>query len=182
MIVIGLGANLPTAEFGEPRATLGAALEAMETAGIRVIDRSPWYQSAPVPVSDDPWYVNGVVSVETRLKAEELVKTLLSMEAGFGRTRTELNAPRILDMDLIAYNNVIVSGETRDQLSIPHPRMSDRAFVVLPLKDIAPDWVHPVTGTTISELAKKLPASQKTIQMKDAPGLFGTEWHGKSNL
>ena len=158
MILIGLGANLPSPRHGEPRATCEAALEALEAAGVRVLRRSRWHRSAPVPASDQPWFVNGVAEVETRLSPAHLLALLHRIEADFGRARRRPNEARILDLDLLAYGErVSAPGEAP---VLPHPRLAGRAFVVLPLAEIAPGWRHPVSGLTAAELAQDLPADQ----------------------
>jgi 2-amino-4-hydroxy-6-hydroxymethyldihydropteridine diphosphokinase len=97
VIFIGLGGNLTCETFGTPRTTCGAALQIMDQRGLRIRERSRWYESAPVPASDQPWYVNGVVSIETTLDARDLVREVLSIEAELGRRRTVPNAPRTID-------------------------------------------------------------------------------------
>ncbi len=183
MILIGLGANLSSQQFGPPRATLGAALERLQTHGIEISRRSPWYRSAPVPVSDQPWYVNGVASVTTRLSADDLLETLLLIEAGMGRVRSEPNAPRILDLDLLAYNQLSIDKTTVGgvHVAVPHPRMTDRSFVMLPLADIAPTWRHPTLPMSLTEFIQALPSDQSTEPMADASGIFGTEWRIPEN-
>lgn len=176
MVLIGLGANLPTPAYGPPRAALGAALTAMQGDGIIVLKRAPWYETAPVPISDQPWYVNGVARVETRLTPSEMITYLLDIENRFGRVRTVQNAPRILDLDLLAYEDVVLRGTERSDLTLPHPRMYERAFVMRPLYDIAPDWRDPLSGRHIKTLIAALPAEQDMRKMNDAAGLFGTEW------
>lgn len=183
MILIGLGANLSSRQFGPPRATLGAALERLQAHGIVISRRSPWYRSAPVPVSDQPWYVNGVALVTTRLSADELLETLLMVEAGMGRRRSEPNAPRILDLDLLAYDQLSIDKMTAGgiHVTVPHPRMTDRAFVMLPLADIAPAWRHPKSMRSLADFIEALPPDQSTEPMADASGLFGTEWQSPEN-
>ena len=178
MIFIGLGGNLTCPTFGPPRATCGAALQIMEQRGIKVSARSRWYESAPVPVSDQPWYVNGVVAAETSLDADALVREVLEIETELGRRRTVANAPRTIDLDVIAYGDTVIKGNARDQVTIPHPRMHGRAFVVLPMAEIAPDWRHPVSGASLDELIAALPADQVCRPMQDADGMYGTEWAG----
>ena len=95
-ILIGLGANLPSPEHGPPVATLEAAVAALAARGLAIRARSRWWESAPVPVSDQPWYVNGVVEVETVLTPEALLALLHEVEAEFGRHRSVPNAPRVL--------------------------------------------------------------------------------------
>ena len=157
-ILIALGANLPTERYGPPRAALEAALAELSRRGVTVVRRSRWYESAPVPLSDQPWFVNGVAEVETTLTPEALLVVLHEVEAAFGRARREKNAPRTLDLDLIAYGEV-VRGEEKPPV-LPHPRMAARAFVLLPLAEICPDWRHPLLGRTAAELAASLPKGQ----------------------
>ena len=171
-IVIGLGANLPS-QYGSPRNACGAALELLEKSGIKIIARSPWYESAPVPVSDQPWYVNGAIEVETSLEPLELLEVLNRVEAAFGRVRSVANAPRTLDLDLIAYGDQHIQSE---HLTVPHPRMIERAFVILPVIDLAPNWRHPVSGTSVTELRDVLPPDQAIEPMPPAQGVCHTEW------
>ena len=126
---------------------------------MKVLRRSRWYESAPVPLSDQPWYVNGVAEVETELGPERLLALLHEVEAAFGRVRREANAPRTLDLDLIAYG-ALVRGEEGPPPVLPHPRMAGRAFVLLPLTEILPGWRHPVLGRSAAELAAALPKGQ----------------------
>ena len=119
MILVGLGANLPSSA-GPPQATLAAALEALEQSGVRILKRSRWYRSAPVPASDQPDFVNGVALVDTALAPDDLLALLHRIEARFGRQRREPNAPRTLDLDLLAYGDRIVE---EDDLVLPHPRL-----------------------------------------------------------
>jgi len=157
MIVIALGANLPSAAGG-PQQTLEAALQRLETSGVRVLGRSRWYRTAPVPVSEQPWFVNGVARVETTLEPTALLAVLQGLEREFGRQRTVANAARTLDLDVIDYDGTV---ENTPELTLPHPRMQDRAFVLLPLAEIAPGWLHPTLGKTVESLISALPPEQK---------------------
>lgn len=155
MILIAMGANLPSVA-GPPQQTLEAALAALAEAGIALERRSAWYRSAPSPAGDQPWYVNGVVSVATRLAPVELLGLLHRVEARFGRVRRQRNEPRVLDLDLLDYN-----GKLRQETPVlPHPRLHERAFVLLPLADIAPDWRHPASGASLAALIAALPPGQ----------------------
>jgi 2-amino-4-hydroxy-6-hydroxymethyldihydropteridine diphosphokinase len=165
-ILIALGANLPTERHGPPRAALESALAELERRGVRTVRRSRWYESAPVPPSGQPWFVNGVAEVETKLAPEALLRLLHDIEAAFGRVRREVNAPRTLDLDLIAYGD-LVREESGPPPVLPHPRMAGRAFVLLPLAEICPDWRHPVLGRTAAELAADLPEDQAIRPMQD---------------
>lgn len=158
-VLVALGANLPSERFGGPRETLDRALAELERRGVRILRRSRWYESAPVPVSDQPWYVNGVVSVATGLGPEALLGVLHAIEAEFGRVRAERNAPRVVDLDLVAYGGLVRPGP--DAPLLPHPRAAERAFVLLPLAEVAPGWHHPTIGDTVEALIARLPAGQQ---------------------
>jgi 2-amino-4-hydroxy-6-hydroxymethyldihydropteridine diphosphokinase len=160
MIFIGIGANLPSSH-GDPRATCERAVEALAAAGLKIVARSRWYESAPVPMSDQPWYVNGVVAVETAAKPSELLALLHKVEAAFGRQRRKRNEARVLDLDLLAYHDE-VSPRGDDALVLPHPRLQERAFVLLPLAELAPDWRYPASGEPIAALIAKLDPGQQT--------------------
>jgi 2-amino-4-hydroxy-6-hydroxymethyldihydropteridine diphosphokinase len=156
---IGLGANLPHERFGSPRQTLEAALVSLSRRRVRTVRVSPWYRTAPVPVSDQPWYVNAVAEVASDLPADALLAELHAVEAAFGRARTVLNAARPIDLDLLDFHGEIAMGGP-GRATLPHPRMAERAFVLLPLADLAPDWRHPVSGLSVRSLIEALPADQ----------------------
>jgi len=155
MILIGLGANLASPEFGAPPRSLEAAISLMAERGLRIIARSRWYRSAPVPPSDQPWFVNGVVAVETALEPAVLLELLHDIEARFGRVRREKNAARVLDLDLLDYDGR-VSAEGGTPV-LPHPRLHERGFVLRPLAEISPDWRHPRMRRTVPALIAALP-------------------------
>ena len=158
-IFVGVGANLTHERYGTPQHTLEAAREELGHRGARTLRLSPWYRTAPVPASDQPWYVNAVAEVASELPADALLAELHAVEAEFGRRRTVPNAARPIDLDLLDYHGEIApSGPGRAIL--PHPRMIGRAFVLRPLADLAPGWRHPVTGQPIGELLAALPADQ----------------------
>ena len=178
MILIGLGANLENHVYGPPRATCGAALARLAGTGMVIAARARWYRTAPVPVSDQPWYVNGVARVVTDLGPEALLGRLLEVERAFGRRRGERNAPRTIDLDLLAHGDRVLAAAGPHAARIPHPRMTERAFVLLPLAEVAPDWRHPETGETVHHLIRRLPPDQTAEPMADADGVFGTEYRG----
>jgi 2-amino-4-hydroxy-6-hydroxymethyldihydropteridine diphosphokinase len=156
-IFIGLGANLPSPRYGSPKTTLSAALDRLAGAAVRVTARSRWYESEPVPASDQPWFVNAVVRVETKIQPAPLLALLHRVEDEFGRVRAERNGPRIIDLDLIAYGDRVTRGGPP---LLPHPRMQVRAFVLLPLREIAPRWQHPLLRQTLDELIEALPSGE----------------------
>lgn len=156
-ILIGLGGNLPSKRFGAPVTTLTAAVARLTELGVRVIARSRWYESSPVPASGQPNFVNAVVSVATKLEPAPLLALLHRIEEEFGRVRGVRNAARVLDLDLIAYRNLVNHNGTPQ---LPHPAMHLRAFVLLPLSEIAPRWVHPWLNQSVDELIAELPPGQ----------------------
>lgn len=160
LILIGLGANLPSS-YGEPPATLRAALDRLAARGLTIARRSRFWHSAPVPASDQPWYVNAVAAVETDLPPERLLTLLHEVEAEFGRVRSVVNAPRLIDLDLLAHGREVRSEGAP---LLPHPRMAERGFVLLPLFDIAPFWRHP-DGRALAALIAGLGEDQQARPM-----------------
>jgi len=155
VILIALGANVPS-PAGQPANTLLAALRELARRGITVEKQSGFYKNPAWPDPRDPPFINAVARVQTELPPAALLALLHEVETQFGRTRHVPNAPRTLDLDLLDYDGAVQSGP----LSLPHPRMQDRAFVLVPLRDVAPDWSHPVTGDTVSELIAALPPAE----------------------
>jgi 2-amino-4-hydroxy-6-hydroxymethyldihydropteridine diphosphokinase len=163
MIVIAVGANLPAAGYGTPLATCEAAVERLDRdPDIRVTARSRWYESEPVPKSDQPWYVNGAVAIDTDLIPEVLLARLHEIEESFGRVRRVRNEARPLDLDLIDYDGQIRVGAVAPTL--PHPRAEERTFVLLPIRDLDAGWRHPVSGTPVGDLMAALPPGEGTIR------------------
>jgi 2-amino-4-hydroxy-6-hydroxymethyldihydropteridine diphosphokinase len=157
VILIGIGGNLTTPQFGSPLDTLADALVVLEAQDIRIATRSAWYRSEPVPRSDQPWFINAVASLTTGLSARDLLAVLQTVEGQFGRVRGQRNAVRTLDLDLLDYH-----GEVTETISLvlPHPRLHQRRFVLTPLAEIAPDWHHPLSGFTAEQLLSRLGAEQ----------------------
>jgi 2-amino-4-hydroxy-6-hydroxymethyldihydropteridine diphosphokinase len=158
-VFIALGANLEHPVYGPPRRALEAALEELARRGVVVRRVSAWYRTAPVPASDQPWYVNAVAEVATDLGADALLARMHEVEDAFGRIRTVPNAARLIDLDLLDFHGEIAPGGPGRAI-LPHPRMESRAFVLKPLADLAPDWRHPRTGASIPALLAALPADQ----------------------
>jgi len=159
MIVIALGANLPS-RAGAPRETLKAALAELSQNGIRTVASSLFYATSAWPNPLDPPFVNAVAQIETTLSPPRLMDLLHRTESNFGRKRTAKNAPRTLDLDLLDFDGRIEAGPPE----LPHPRISQRAFVLVPLADIAPGWRHPKSGKTVSELIAALPAEGRNVE------------------
>jgi 2-amino-4-hydroxy-6-hydroxymethyldihydropteridine diphosphokinase len=147
-VVVALGCSLPGA-YPSRQALLEAAVEALASEGLAVAGRSSWWTSDAWPDPTAPAYLNGVVLVETRCSASDVLATLHRIEARFGRVRAEPNAPRTLDLDLIAHGQTVLDGA----VIVPHPRAHERLFVMGPLAQIAPDWRHPVSGRAAADLA-----------------------------
>jgi 2-amino-4-hydroxy-6-hydroxymethyldihydropteridine diphosphokinase len=158
-IYIALGANLNHPEHGAPKCALEAALREMGRHGVAVRRVSPWYRTAPVPASDQPWYVNAVAEVATDLSADRLLALMHEVEAAFGRVRSVPNAARLIDLDLLDFRGEIAAGGP-GKATLPHPRLEGRAFVIRPLADLDPAWRHPRTGASIQALLAALPADQ----------------------
>ena len=157
-IFIGIGANLSPDGYATPREGCEAAIASLAELGIDVVALSPWYETAPVPVSDQPWFNNAVIAATTSMSAADALAALHRAETRFGRIRTVRNAARVLDLDLLDYG-----GRTYhdDNISIPHPRLHERAFVLLPMRDVAPGYTHPLNGLCINDLIAALPGDQQ---------------------
>jgi 2-amino-4-hydroxy-6-hydroxymethyldihydropteridine diphosphokinase len=165
MILIGLGANLPSIAGG-PRETLEAAIASLAGEGVAIIARSRWYRTTPVPPSGQPDFVNGVVSAATTREPGDLLTLMHKIEKRFGRERGEPNAARTLDLDLLDYDGRVMAPPSWPIL--PHPRLHERAFVLLPLAEVAPAWRHPVLGRSVAEMIAALPPGQVAAPLSSA--------------
>jgi 2-amino-4-hydroxy-6-hydroxymethyldihydropteridine diphosphokinase len=151
LAAIALGSNL-----GDSLAFVEAAVQTLSRdSDIILVSQSHWYQTVAIgPVQPD--YVNGCVVVKTVRSPESLLQLLLEIEQQFGRERTEHWGPRTLDLDLLLYDAVVLQTPF---LNLPHPRMTERAFVLIPLAELLPQWVDPLSGLTILQLRDRVDCS-----------------------
>lgn len=164
-IFIGIGGNLLPDGYSDLHSAFSAAVDSLGQQ-VTLCACSPWYVTAPVPVSDQPDFLNAVLKIQTAVSPHELLDILLDTEARFGRVRSVRNAARKLDLDILAWGTQLIND---DRLSVPHPRLAERAFVLLPWRDIAPDWVHPVCGKTIADLAEQDQITAQEIRRYSDP-------------
>ncbi len=174
-VLIALGANLPS-KAGPPEQTLRAALDALGAGGLRVLAESPFYRTPCFPSGAGPDYVNAAALAESALRPDEILALLHRIEADHGRERVQRWGMRTLDLDLVACGQTVLPDpgtqtrwrdlpleaqmqDTPDRLILPHPRLQDRAFVLVPLADVAPDWVHPLTGQSVRDMRDALPTA-----------------------
>jgi len=149
IVVLGLGSNL-----GDRRSALDEALRHLEARGFRLARRSSTWQTEPVGGPPQGWFLNAVVAGETNLSPEELLAACLDTEREMGRVRETKNGPRLIDVDVLLYGDLQHEGPG---LTIPHPRLHERRFVLEPLCEIAPTLRHPTLGLTMAELRDRCP-------------------------
>lgn len=175
-VIIALGGNLPLSGKG-PKELIQSSVERLADK-LGVIERqSHWYRTSAVPAGTGPDFVNGAVLVNTKLTPQRVLAELHRIESDMGRERSLRWGPRTVDLDLIAADSAILpdpdawrhwydlppdrqTTETPDQLILPHPRMQDRAFVLVPMMDIVPDWRHPALKRTVAEMHAELTPEQ----------------------
>ncbi len=163
-LFLGLGSNLTDSCHRTPvDVCRWAVMRLAAIPGLNLQAISPWYRTAPVPASDQPDYINGVVAAAGSVDPVLLLHALHRIEAEAGRVRGAPNAARVLDLDLLAAGDLVRSGPG---LVLPHPRMHERAFVLEPLCDVAPDWRHPVLGETAVALRDRL-TGQRTERIPE---------------
>mgnify|MGYP000846217792 CR=1 FL=1 len=171
--LIALGANLPS-PAGPPRETLEAALAALAARGVPAVARSAWYRTPAFPPGAGPDFVNAAAALDAAMTPAELLAALHEVERELGRDRRRRWAPRACDLDLIGRGALVLPDRAaaaawmgldpalQDRrapagLVLPHPRLHERGFVLRPLADVAPDWVHPVLGRSVREMLAALP-------------------------
>lgn len=143
-VYLALGANL-----GHRRANLVLALNSLHARSATVRSVSPVYETAPVGFARQPWFLNLACAVETDLAPLDLLGVAKRIEAALGRAPSPPNGPRVIDIDILLYGDLVVGSR---ELTIPHPRMTERAFVLAPLADLAPDLRHPLLGVTVRDM------------------------------
>jgi 2-amino-4-hydroxy-6-hydroxymethyldihydropteridine diphosphokinase len=159
VILIALGANLRRDDGSAPAETIRDAADLIgRIDGLRPVALSRLWDSAPVPASAQPRFINAVLRAEGAPEPEALLAALHALEARFGRVRAEVNAARTLDLDLLDLNGLVRAAPPP---VLPHPRLGQRAFVLAPLAEVAPLWRHPVSGETVSALLAALPAADR---------------------
>jgi 2-amino-4-hydroxy-6-hydroxymethyldihydropteridine diphosphokinase len=158
MILIALGSNI-SGPWGTPEQTLRRAIAEMPAYDIRVLKTSRLFITAPFGVTDQPDFVNAAILVETENTPENLMQIMHSIERAAGRKREQRWGPRTLDLDLLDYDGLLRKPDGEGQhLTLPHPGIAERDFVLQPIQDIAPEWRHPVTGLSVSEMLNALKA------------------------
>lgn len=157
MILIALGSNL-TGPWGTPRETLIRAIGEMLHYNIRILSVSTFIETAPYGVTNQPDFVNAVISVRTALSPESLLRALHQLEARAGRKRLKRWGPRTLDLDILDYNGQIRKSARTDikPLVLPHPGIAQRSFVLMPLVEIAPRWKHPISRQSAALTLRQL--------------------------
>jgi 2-amino-4-hydroxy-6-hydroxymethyldihydropteridine diphosphokinase len=160
-VYISLGSNL-----GDRAAMLERAVAAMNSAGVRVTRQSPFYITEPVGAPGQAWFLNAVAEAETSLMPQQLLHALLKVERELGRRRITPHAPRSIDLDILFYGSTVIRSK---ELEVPHPRLTERRFVLIPLAQLAPEFRHPVAHKSITQLlAETLDRSEVRL------------WHGTS--
>ena len=174
-VLVAAGSNLKSA-YGNALETVALGLDQLAGEGLDSVARSRMFRTPAFPAGSGPDFVNAAACFETTLSPQEVLAALHRVEKRLGRTRDTRWEARILDLDWLAYDDLILPdretyqtwatlppaeqmAQAPDRLILPHPRLSERAFVLVPLLDVAADWVHPVSGLTIREMVATLPAA-----------------------
>ena len=166
MIILGIGSNL-SSNFGDRFKNIDLAITSLNGYGILVKKQSSYYESLSYPNKNDPKFINVVVEVETILPPEDLASVLIFIEESLERKRFKKNDPRTCDIDIIDFNNSVFNFKYNNlEFSVPHKSLTKRNFVLLPLREIAPNWKHPESGDQIIDLIEKLSSDDKKSILK----------------
>ena len=160
IVYLALGSNV-----GDRESQLHEALVKLATVG-RVVAESSFYETEPVEFTQQPWFLNCALALETSKKPREVMAAILHIEEEMGRQRVQKKGPRAIDIDILLFDNAILDSK---ELTIPHPAMHQRRFVLEPLAEIAPEVIHPVLKKTIRELRDGLPAGQAVKKLEPKP-------------
>ena len=163
MIFLGIGSNL-SSSFGDRFKNIDLAISFLEGYKINIIKKSSLYESFSYPNKNNPKFINSVIAVETKLPPVDLMSVLIFVEEKLERKRSKKNDPRTCDLDIVDYNYQIMNFKYRDlELTLPHKEMTNRNFVLYPLREIYPNWTHPLTKKNINVLIKDLKTSNNEI-------------------
>ena len=158
-VYLSLGSNL-----GDRVGNIRRALDVLREAGLKVWRVSSFYKTEPVDLRAQPWFVNCVAEIETDLMPLRLLKTLQSIERELGRRHGIAKGPRPIDIDILLYGNVVIRSAV---LTVPHERLAERRFVLVPLRELAAQTRHPVTQRTVLEMLDETPDTGHVIKLKD---------------
>ena len=166
MIFVGIGSNLRSS-FGNRFDNIDLAVSFLNAYGVQVLKMSSYFETPSYPNKKNPKFINVVVSVKTNLNPVDLISVLIFIEEKLERKRNIKNDPRTCDIDIIDYNRKIINFNYNNiNLELPHKRLSYRNFVLYPLQEVSPKWIHPITNETIGTLIKKLSADERKCILK----------------
>jgi len=160
-VFVGIGSNI-----GVPTENCEEAIRLLNTSPkIEISDRSSLYESEPVGETPQSWFINAAIAIKTSLDPESLLEEFFKIENDLGRKRREKWGPRIIDLDMLVYENYVINST---KLTLPHPEMKKRRFVLLPLSEFAGNYLHPIENKTIYDLLKELPENPKVRKISSA--------------
>ena len=166
MIFLGLGSNL-SSKYGDRFENINLAISFLEGYGIKVIKKSSFYETPSYPNKENPKFINAVILVETILLPIDLMSVLIFIEKKLERKRSKKNDPRTCDIDIIDYNGQILNLAYNNlNITVPHKELTSRNFILFPLQEISPKWIHPKTKEIISVLLQKLSKEDKNCILK----------------
>ena len=166
MILLGIGSNL-SSTFGDRFKNINLAISFLELSKIKIIKKSSFYETPSYPNKENPKFINVVINVETHLKPPDLASSIISIEEKLKRIRIGKNEPRTCDIDIVDFNGECLDFKFKDlDFTVPHKKLSYRNFVLFPLKEILPNWIHPKTNESIDALVDKLTNEDKNSILK----------------